>query len=217
MENKYFAKYLPVEGEIKEEDYVEIDKFELVDGKLQKVGRWVLPMLFFLTPQFGTEPLSLEDTVKNLKEGANCKKVKLFLCSKDIQVGDKDVYVEPQAVENYQKGLRFEVVNLELLEKDYLIADIKYLANPTKPSSVGHVREWPCDAIWKVIGEISSKATWIKEGDGFDEYQIWAKNIPFFGDRHVMIQPHAWSQERTEEQGWSEEIIKLKGPCGYFH
>ena len=74
-----------------------------------------------------------------------------------------------------------------------------------------------CPDCVKVIGEISSEATWVKEGDEFDEYQIWCKNIPFWGNHHVMIQPHAWKEPRPIDEGWSDEIIKVKGPCGHFH
>ena len=51
--------------------------------------------------------------------------------------------------------------------------------------------------VIKVIGEISPDATWVKEGDEFDESDI-------------------------DHGGWVDEdlktiLIKIKGPCGHFH
>lgn len=85
---KYFAKWLTVEGTINKGD-------------------------MFYHPFSKTNMYSLgEDWV-----GTDCKLIKLFLCSRDIQVGDK--------------------------------AD-----------------------LFKILAEISSEATWIKDGDEFNENEV---------------------------------------------
>jgi len=134
---------------------------------------------------------------------------KLFLCSRDIQVGDKDVYAEPDAVEGWRKGLRFEVTKLEDLE-GYRNATIKYLANPIMPESVGNEREWPADNLWKVIGEISPEATWIKEGDEFDE-----KDLSFM--RVDRENGGGWKYTTVEDCKGFPTMVEIKGPCGHFH
>lgn len=92
------------------------------------------------------------------------QKIKLFLCSRDIQVGD-----------NYQSPKRFG-------SKEYIDA---YCDGDFFPGS------------FKVFGEISTEATWVKEGDEFDESQVrrWTSSI----DNHT------------------NPFFKIKGPCGHFH
>jgi len=75
MNKKYFAKYLPVEGEIKE-DYMALNPS---NNKIVRVNKACL---------------------KNLVT-SEWKKVKLFLCSKDIQVED---YKEPGKIYIFHDG-----------------------------------------------------------------------------------------------------------------
>lgn len=67
---KYFAKYLPVEGEIKEGD------------KVKHNGQIVTAL-----KQEGEGDTWKTDGLPTY--GSNLEKVKLFLCSREIQVGDK--------------------------------------------------------------------------------------------------------------------------------
>ncbi len=115
---------------------------------------------------------------------------KLFLCSRDIQVGDKV----------------FEILSDETIgeEFEWTLGIDKYNSQYKED-------------CFKVIGEISPNAAWVKEEDEFEDYQLWCKNIPFWGNNYVMIQPHAWNEPRPTYKGWSDEIIKIKGPCGYYH
>ena len=71
--------------------------------------------------------------------------IKLFLCSKDIQIGDQ-FYWRDQLSNN-------------LWTKEYA-QDKK---NHEEFDSV----------TFKIVGEISPKAIWIKEGDEFDDYEEW--------------------------------------------
>lgn len=105
---KYFAKYLPVEGEIKKGD-------KLIDPTLDSLGV--------------IEALTDNEGVKIKARGGS--KVKLFLCSRDIKVGD-----------------RVRKKNRELFPYPASDTDIEVL------------RE---HEAFKVIGEISSEATWVRE------------------------------------------------------
>ncbi len=78
---KYFVKHLPAEGEIKEGDlYIntEIKPGEKNYGKIYTGFKWVL--------KNGYEGNGYKDKNYFAKY---MRKVKLFLCSRDIQVGDK--------------------------------------------------------------------------------------------------------------------------------
>lgn len=103
---QYFAKYLPVEGEIKE-----LDKFNSVSGELP-----------------------------------GSQHVRLFLCSRDIQVKDlkprEDVFYD-------DKGMTHEVTQSWIDGRT------------TFPHT------W-----FKVIGEISPEAIWVKEGDEFSKEEV---------------------------------------------
>ena len=113
---KYFAKYLPVEGKIKDDDYFEEED---ITGK-----KYILKNL---------GPLSLlpHDHLKSRQ------KVKLFLCSKDIEVGD---IVKEQLLNGKLENFTIHTLNDIDLDKQF-----------------------------KVIGEISSDAIWVKERDEFDK------------------------------------------------
>lgn len=54
---------------------------------------------------------------------------------------------------------------------------------------------------YKVIGEVSPEATWVKEGDKFDAEDLFANGCG-----------HNWNDIPTNI--WK---FKIKGPCGYYH
>jgi len=68
----YFAKYLPVEGEIKEGDWVLYANSYFFVKNINNIG-------LLVTESDGDFRLNK----------SYCKKVKLFLCSRDIEVGDE--------------------------------------------------------------------------------------------------------------------------------
>lgn len=144
----YFAKYLPVDGK-------PINNTDIVIGERGTI------MTYF--------------AYKALGGSGSIKKAKLFLCSRDIQVGD-----------NYQSPKRFG-------SKEYIDA---YCDGDFFPGS------------FKVFGEISTEATWVKEGDEFneDEWRYWNSTIGggVFVDKAVVA-------------SIKTDTIKIKGPCGYFH
>lgn len=129
---KYFSKYLPIDGEIKEGDMFFFEGSTLPIQKNE-----------FREKQY---PLSCDKDPK--------QKVKLFLCSKDIQLGDTYYHDEYCP---YPKG---EVAdsNTKVMNAHMMIAN--------------EGENYTGDESFKVIGEISPEATWVKEGDTFDEGEI---------------------------------------------
>jgi hypothetical protein len=112
---QYFAKYLPVEGEIKEGD--------LISGPTG---------LVYATP---------------LEYTSAFKKVKLFLCSRDIQVGDK--------IKSTQDERVLTVNKIKINDRHTIYYDKN--------------KHWFSELeAFKVIGEISPDATWVNEGDEFE-------------------------------------------------
>jgi hypothetical protein len=159
----YFAKYLPVKGEIKEGEICFVD-----DGQ---GNTGYLPFKKVYTTQ--GEPFP--------------KKVKLFLCSRDIQVGDKCV--------GFTGGEWFDVT----------------VSDPTKLIDT-----------YKVIGEISPEATWVKEGDEFDEDEWRERYWDTEVNRFLNWKVETVDDENTNivnalKEGILKKLVELKGPCGHFH
>lgn len=168
---KYFTKYLPVEGKVKEGD-----KFFL--------GNSTLPLTknSFLEKEL---PLSTDNDPKTL--------VKLFLCSRDIQVGDIITFQHLGGCGN------FEVGEVDDVDKDIV---------------------WPIDNpdinisnCYKVIGELSPDAIWVKEGDKFDEYELW-----YYSPITKQFIMKKLIDENLEWKKAVEIRIKLKcSQCNTFH
>lgn len=127
---KYFAKYLPVEGGIKKGDYY----FSSVTGVIHTAN----------------EDYEIISTVIESKD----KKVKLFLCSRDIEL--KDIV--------YYNGKAWMVSNVEIQEP--------YLT----------VEEATAYGAYKIIGEISPDTfSYVKEGNEFDEDEVVVQIIDELG------------------------------------
>lgn len=154
---KYFAKYFPVEGKIRQGDkYLE-------DG-----------LILIATEH------------KDYYNYDFLKKVRLFLCSTDIQVGNNyhfDV--------GYASGER-------IADQD----DIDQL----------HLENNP----FKVIGPISPEATWVKEGDEFNEDQVKREVIRNngIGRSEMVVLNHKISPTSKKVFG---PMLFVKGPCSHFH
>jgi hypothetical protein len=128
FEMKYFTKYLPVEGEIKKGDSYQC--FE--DGE-----RIIIQADY---------PVS----------SVECTKVKLFLCSKDIQVGDK-----------VQRFFENRLCNPVEVLQDF---GDKIQLDGGSFTPITDSKEH----FFKVIGEISPDALgYVTEGDEFEEEQVF--------------------------------------------
>lgn len=174
--SKYFVKYLPVEGDVKEGDW--FIALAIGTPKLRETGaypKWSEPIKHTGTP---TNKL-VELMGENRK-----KKVKLFLCSRDIQVGDKVTVLQFNGDPNWKAiFVSSEEGNhtLKFLDED---------------------RNFGCasDGYFKVIGEISPEATWVKEGDEFEEDEIAGL---------VALSAYDFDSNKLG--------YMIKGPCGHFH
>jgi hypothetical protein len=171
---KYFAKYLPVEGEIKD---------------------------MMIHPKNHLEPMSVKGLpappIAYSKNG--WIPVKLFLCSRDIQVDDKLTNID---------GVSTETVMTE--GDKYLLFD---------------------GNNFKVIGEISPDATWVKEGDEFDKSELGMKIFYIYGkcgsgshlgwldNPQSLIGTNIFVNNPSDGEITKIEhiIISIKGPCGHFH
>ena len=149
---KYFAKYLPVEGEIKENDRISLSKNNNLIGIPNGYSK---EMAAFATKQ-------------------NHKRVKLFLCSRDInwKQGDgKHILITDD------KNLWGQIEDDSVVPIDVSHA---YDNDTIVPLNDGEQAEK--NTIFKVIGEISKEAIWVKEGDEFDRKDIQILQKPRFKD-----------------------------------
>jgi hypothetical protein len=133
--NRYFAKYLPIEGEVKNNDTV-IFKDRPYRGhataQIQPDGR-------IGCPDYKILPRKREDV----------QLLGLFLCTNNIQVGDKNVmYLGSD--NNYHPHPAPEVTG----------SDYRRLTEQQKLEG---------NQIFQVIGLISPDATWVREGDEFGD------------------------------------------------
>ncbi len=193
----YYSKYLPIIGEIKHHDFY----FSYRDGIRYKHKE-------------GLNKMTPED-----------KLCKPFLCSRDIQVGDR--------------VRTFERTYPEYVEKitDYTITILQG----------GHPVEHDINQCYKIIGEISEEATWVKDDDEYDENEVEqisitqlyeddyylkedntrvtveevieeeVKNVPLY-ESHKIISRIRWKDSPDEiEVRVFKKQYKIKGPCGHFH
>lgn len=162
----YFTKYLPVEGEIKEGDSV---AFNGDTTNVFKIGPKVTVLL------------------------EKDKKVKLFLCSRDIQVGDK---FTQKGIDMLHPTARFTCIGFT---KD---GDIKDDDN----------HAYAAATVYKVIGEVSPEAIWVKEGMEFEESEV---KITHIDDESIIIDRDSMSGDPVFG---SKKIIKIKcSQCKTFH
>lgn len=83
---------------------------------------------------------------------AKLLKNKMFLCSRDIQIGDKDIHTG--IMQDYGEEIVKEVKFQHQLDFMHCVSEV----NETE--------------LFKIIGEISPGAIWVKEGDEFDEREV---------------------------------------------
>lgn len=196
MSKKYFAKYLPIEGEIKEGDWF-----------LWQDEGTVIPYLFkcigtdgvHLKVKWGIEVGSYRNGIDRGEineygygdwNKSFAKKVQLFLCSRDIQIGETFILLS-----NPLGFAPKERVMDRLFEK--VIEENPMLS----------------DFIFKVLGPISPKATWVKEGDELDENDLLVLE---WGGSSIRM-PINMVDFSKLDIGTTYPKILVKGSCGYFH
>lgn len=176
---KYFAKLLPYVGEILPGSQV-----------IFKIGgEW-------------SEPCDPDSLL-----GAPIEEVlpvKLFLCSRDIQVGDKKCIL-PDSI--YQ----FECTRI----RDGYVSFTRH--------TFGEYNMMVAECF-KVIGEVSPDATWVKEGDEFEEEQVAHKySIENNEDEFILLKE--WEDFVIKELKYKQVPSYLKSlevafkcpTCKHFH
>lgn len=170
MTKKYFVKFIIVEGDVEFNDY------------------------FLADPLSDSEPYEIMRATKNVEldliKLKGYPKIKPFLCSNKIQIGDKNI----KYLGAYSSNHPIIIENEN--DKEFAI-------------------QW--DA-YKIIGEISPEATWVKEGMEFDEDEI----------RYSLFDSFEWidnydMNNKNDKEHWNtaqypyQKFIKIKGSCGHFH
>lgn len=159
----YFTKYLPVEGEIKAGDGHFKTKFVAGLSEVSEKeyyangGDEINP-----TGKVEGDRIYIKDQGSWYHKG-ECQKVKLFLCSRDIQVGDKAYFnttSDPVEVTKVENGM---------------------LTNKGG-------KTYSVDESFKVIGEISPNASWVTEGMEFDENDVekWITHVNTLQEREII-------------------------------
>jgi len=188
---KYFTKLLPVKGEIKKG----------------------MPIAWWAGAKHGDVVIASED----VKWPEKYKITKLFLCSKDIQIGDVFKFIASSS-------------------------DGRILERKFSEELIDHSDK---ENWFKVIGEISPDVTWVKEGAEFSEDEVipfWRISIETWSSAHKSNNVMDLGSERYPEyftEGRIKTILQyycdenyisartlekpfvayyeLKGPCGHFH
>lgn len=163
----FFAKYIPVEGEIKPKDFYSQSYQE---GQIGQAN----------------EGDYLDGAYKDKQ------KVKLFLCSRNIQVGDIIKWASP-------------------LEKSGYATSIPIPNESELRLAKSNMQEY---RYFKVIGEISLSATWIKEGDKFAEDEMQHNHICYDSPGNMGCCFHCSRSKGCDSEDYN---YLIKGPCGHFH
>lgn len=196
----YFAKYIPVPGEIR----------RIKGGMRAFDSNGVL--------QYIAEDVQLK-LLPNLYKKYKC--AALFLCSRDIKVGDK--IRSPQSG-NGRTGF---VYSSNDISKEFTV-----VGNDTDRAWITEEKKYlDKHASFKVIGLISPEATWVKEGDEFDEDEIqiiFMKNYKCLCEKpNIYRSPEQFSCKYMVDDHRGSDFcvrkedvisyIKVKGCCNHFH
>jgi len=159
----YFAKYLPVE-----------ENLEKGNSYIRKSSPWNIYHNF----KYSLQILDMQEL----------QKVKLFLCSKDIKVGDRT-----------NNGI-IEKIEGNFSEEIWCIKD-----------GIGkyHIKE----STFKIIGEVSPEAVWVKEEMKFNDEDIaWISDD---GDEELYFIDKDWD---WKEFNTTNAMFAIKCPtCKQFH
>ncbi len=166
---QYFVKLIQAEGDIKVGDYV-------------KEG---------LSPSFH-RVMEHSDIAFINSKNSPFQKFKAFICSRDIQVGDKIYVYYDSKSHRWNNGFYFVTSVKDRIEA---------YKEGTPKDNISSIHK---DNPIKIVGEISPDAIWVKEGDEFNEDEL-EKTDEFSGLYHSV-----YKGERLQR-------YKIKGPCGHFH
>jgi hypothetical protein len=152
---------------------------------------------------------------------------KLFLCSRDIQVGDEFIIPEDCVVD-----WDLRVNNKGICTSISMGNKMFHYKAPCSLGGIVHSGVHADSKPYKVIGEISPDATWVKEGDEFEEHEIKQESLTFNLPLNSDLERTAEERTRamfnvdsytsTVSEGVAKVEVtfkefKIKGPCGHFH
>lgn len=193
MSKKYFVKYLPVDGKVEAGDmcmYYCSDGIQVARYTYEKKGQLYI----------------IHGDIRIEYNGE--KKAKLFLCSRDIQVGDKNIWL---IVDN----LLFKGVTAAKLNEHGVLC-----------TTIENAKDTPIDinpGDFKSIGEISPDVVWINEREEFDENQIeftLFKHIPYYIDWTEAVTENTYLQTKNRHKSADVEnkAIRILCPtCKTYH
>jgi hypothetical protein len=168
-----------------------------VDGDLVQIERPIGHILLIIK---GNNAVSQDGALTYPLDKVTPIKLKAFLCSRDIKVDDK-IY------NNYvNDGLSSTCTKLFTDEDreyqwDGIVNDETYF----------NFTDW-----YKIVGEVSPDATWIRNNDEFDEEDLCLLPTNMHGQiSYIPKEPLKFSEERLIELQFIK--IGVKGPCGHFH
>ena len=122
----------------------------------------------------------------------------LIICSRDIQVGDKVIHNNP--------------INKVLYNTELTVSEIL-------PSGSYRMKEGGIffnSELIKVVGEISEDASWVKEGDEFDQEEI-EEFYQFTNFNTLEMNKGLIRKNSLYGKQNLPVICKIKGHCGFFH
>ena len=167
---KFYAKYLPVDGEIN------------VGDTFHSKWRSEHKFVHHVTVGSITDDLYISENGTPYSKSDATSKVKLFICSRDIQVGGEFYAIDMSkqiAKENYEK-----------LDHDF-----------------------------KVIGEVSPEAIWVKNGDEFDTEELSFRMIPDTPSpahiKFIHTQDFAPGIAMCKKGYWTVGVKNIS--CGHYH
>lgn len=191
--NKYFCKYLPVEGEIREDSYIHTG-----DGAITSI-KWMMENI----PKFNLDSYNKAAKGwgnKNIPDRFRPYPVKLFLCSRnDIQISNK-VFLE-----NNYNWFATVINKIGNSDRD-IVLDI--MPEDRKNGTLDF-RE-----MVKIIGAISENAIWVKEGDEFEEEDIKLVGRGYYEDKLITSFDYT---EAHKEQGYTCYVEIKCTTCQTFH
>jgi hypothetical protein len=191
---QYFAKYLPVDEEIQEFEQAHLVEENDILGEDGNVVTKVLTndRLSFLYKEGEDYHFCVKKLHGCGRSGITLKredfvKVKLFLCSRDIQEGD--------------------IVGGKWLQGDKIVEfyNEKY----------GEVVGWVRGSLYKAIGEISPQAIWVKEEMEFDKEQIKFILHHTSVGRSVVVDYKEWLE--VDAKYWRKNVLIECPTCKQFH
>lgn len=213
-----FTRYFKVTGELNEGDLFLVDakpsihKFLGMDKEMENYAWFRV-----IEGYDGETGKEYKAHIVNIQ---NWNKIKMYLCSRDIKEGDTVFFrVAANAVEKQLKCIETymspNITGNETLTA--VIEDGEYKTHTTPDET---------NQCYKVIGEVSQNALWVKPGDEFNLEDLKRGYKPArFSSMIVGLLPYTVEQI-LQEQNYLKKTVsgielhtvyQIMGSCGHFH